>query len=62
VQDDERDGQPKAQRTDANVNKVQTLVRSHRRLGIRLIAEEMKMNNETVRQIITEDLGTRNFL
>jgi transposase len=46
VQDDPRSGQPKTHRTD-------------RRLGVRLIAEELNMNRETGRQIITEDLGMR---
>jgi hypothetical protein len=43
----------------ANVDRVRTLVRSDRRLGVRLIAEEMNMNRETMRQILTEDLGMR---
>jgi transposase len=59
VQDDPRSGQPKMQRTVANVDRVRTLVCSDRRLGVRLIAKELNMNRETVRQIITEDLGMR---
>jgi hypothetical protein len=59
VQDDPRSGHPKTQRTDANVDTVQTLVHSDRRLGVRLIAEELNMNRETVWQIITQDLGMR---
>ena len=47
VQDDPRIGQPKMQRTEANVDRVQTLVRSDRRLGMRVIAE-LNMNSETV--------------
>jgi len=61
VQDDPRSGQPKTQRTDANVARVRTLVRSDRRLGVRVIAEELNMNRETVRQIVKEDLGMRKF-
>jgi hypothetical protein len=57
VQDDPRSGRPKTHRTDANVNRVRTLVHSDRRLGVRLIAEELNMNRDTVRQILTEDLG-----
>jgi len=38
VQDDPRSGQPKTQRTDANVDIVRTLVRSDRRLSVRVIA------------------------
>jgi len=61
VQDDPRSGQPKTQRTDANVDRERTLVRSDRRLGVRVIAEELNMNRETVRQIVKEDLGMRKF-
>ena len=56
-----RSGQPKTQRTDANVDRVRTLVRSDRRLGVRVIAEELNMNRETVWQIVNEDLGMRKF-
>jgi len=59
VQDDPSSGQPKTQRTDANVGRVRTLVLSDRRLGVRVIAEELNMNREPVRQIVTEDLGLR---
>jgi hypothetical protein len=48
---DDPSGQPKMQRTDANVDRVQT---SDRRLGVRLIAEELNMKRETVQQIIME--------
>jgi hypothetical protein len=34
-------------------------VRSDRRLGVRVIAEELNMNRETVRQIVKEDLWMR---
>jgi hypothetical protein len=34
-------------------------VRSDQRSGVRLQAEELKINRETVRQIITDGLGTR---
>ena len=61
VQDDPRTGQPHTQRTDANVDKVRNLVRSDRRLGVRVISEELNMNREPVRQIVKEDLGMRKF-
>jgi uncharacterized membrane protein len=48
VQDDPRRKQQKTQRTDANVDRVRTLVRSDRRLGMRVIAEELNMTRETV--------------
>jgi hypothetical protein len=53
VQDDPRSGQPRTQRTDTDVDRVRTLVYSTRRLGVRLIAEELN-NRERVRQIITD--------
>jgi hypothetical protein len=43
VQDGPRSGQPKTQPTDANEDRVWTLARSDRRLGVRLIAEELDM-------------------
>jgi hypothetical protein len=51
--------QPKTQKTEANVSRVRTLVGSDQRLGLRVIAEELNMNRETVRQIVKEDLGMR---
>jgi len=44
VQDDSKSGHTKTQRKDTNVDKVRTLVRSDRRLGARVIAEEMNMS------------------
>jgi uncharacterized SAM-dependent methyltransferase len=52
-------GRQKHKNTDANVDRVRTFMRSDQRLGVRLIAEELNMNLETVRQIITEDLEIR---
>jgi histone-lysine N-methyltransferase SETMAR len=43
-------------KTDENVDKVRTLVRNDRRLSIRMIAEELNVDKETVRQILTENL------
>jgi len=59
VQDDPRSGQPKTHRTDANVDRGRAVLRSDRRLGVRVIAEELNINRETVRQIVKEDLGMR---
>jgi hypothetical protein len=59
VLNDTGSGQPKSQRTDANVDRVRTLVHSDQRLGTRLIAEELNMNKETLQQIITDDLEMR---
>jgi len=59
VQDDPRSGQPKTQRTDTNVDRVRTLVRSDRRICVIVIAEELNMNRETLKQIVKGDLGMR---
>jgi hypothetical protein len=48
VQDDPRTGQPKSQRTDANVDRVRTLVHSNGRLGVRLKAEELNMTQTSL--------------
>ena len=41
------------------MDRVRTLVRSDRILGVRVIAEALNMSRETVRQIVKEDLGMR---
>jgi DNA-directed RNA polymerase sigma subunit (sigma70/sigma32) len=56
VEDDERPGRPVTMKLDENVGKVRTLVRNYRRLSIRMIAEELNVDKETVRQILTENL------
>jgi ribosome maturation factor RimP len=57
VKDDEGIGRLKIHWTDENVEKVQKLVRSDRRLSARMTAEELNLARETVRKILTEDLG-----
>lgn len=44
-----------------NVEKVRTLVRSDRRLSVRMMAEELKLYRETVRKILSGDLGLRKW-
>jgi len=46
-------------RTDPNVDRLRTLVRPDRILSVRVIAEELNMIRETVRQIVKEDFGMR---
>jgi hypothetical protein len=41
VKDDERPGRPVRMKTEENVEKVRTFVSTDRRLGIRMIAEEL---------------------
>jgi hypothetical protein len=52
-------GSQKTQRTGGNVDRVRTLLRSDRRVGVRVIAEVLNMNSETVRQIVKKDLEMR---
>jgi hypothetical protein len=61
VQEDARSWQLKTRRTDANVDRVRTFVRSDRRLGTRLIAEGLDMNKETVRHYYGGFENKKNF-
>jgi hypothetical protein len=61
VKDDERSGRPRTHRTDENVEKVRKLVCADRPLSLRMTARKLNLHIETVRQILTEDLGERNF-
>jgi len=38
---------------------VRELVQSNRRLTVKMVADEVNMNRETVRLILTEELGMR---
>ena len=49
--------QPK--KTDDSVERVRSLVRSDRRLTLRIISSELNLNRFTVHQIITQDLDMR---
>ena len=59
VEDDRRSGRPSTSRTDENVESVRQKVRSNRCLTVRMIADELGMNSESIWKIITEDLGMR---
>lgn len=61
VKDDERSGRPRTRRTDENVKKVRKLVCTGRPLSLRMMARELHLHIDTVREIVTEDLGIRNF-
>jgi hypothetical protein len=58
VEDEQRSGRPSATRTGDNTARLE-LVRSDRRLTVRMIADKVNMNRETVRLILTEELGMR---
>ena len=46
-------------KTDDNVERVRALVRSDRRLTLRMISSELNLIRFTVHQILTQDLGMR---
>jgi len=59
VTDKERSRRPATSRTEENIAKVHQIVRENRRLTVRSIAEQVNINRETVRKILTEDLDMR---
>jgi len=59
VTDEERSGRPATSRTEENIAKVRQIVRQNRRLTVRSTAEQVNIDRETVREILTEDLGMR---
>ena len=46
-------------RTADNVERVKQMVRGDRQLTVRMIADELEINRDSVWKIITEDLGMR---
>jgi len=59
VEEDQRSRRPSGTRTGDNAAWVRELVRSDQRLRVKTIAGEMSMKWETVRLILTEELGMR---
>ena len=59
VEDDPKSGRPCTSTTDTNIEKVQQLVCSDRRLTIRIIANKVGMDKKTVRTILVDTLGMR---
>ena len=59
VEDEPRAGRPSTSKTDDNVERVRSLVRSDRRLTLRMISSELILNRFTVHQILTQDLDMR---
>ena len=57
VEDDPKSGRPSSARTDENIVRVNELVRSDRRLTVRMMAETLKMNLESVRSILGRGSG-----
>jgi len=59
VTDEKRSGRPATSRTEENITKVRQIVRENRRLTVRSIEEQVNIDRETVRKILTEDLDMR---
>nr|XP_045001723.1 protein GVQW3 isoform X1 [Jaculus jaculus] len=59
IRDDARSGRPITHRTDENIRKVKDLVCSNRQLTVRMMAEELNLDKETVRLILKENLNMR---
>ena len=59
VTDVERSGRPATSRTEENISKICQIVHENRQLTVRSIAEQVNINRETVRKILTEDLDMR---
>ena len=59
VENDPKSGRPCTSTTDTNIKKVRQLVRSDRRLTIRVIANKVGMDKKTVRTILVDTLGMR---
>ena len=59
VEDDPKTGRPSTTRTDKNIIRVKQLVRSDRRLTVRMISDELSLNREPVRTILLHNLGMR---
>jgi len=59
VTDEERSERPATSRTEENIAKVRQFLRENRRLTVRSIAEQVNIDRETVRKILTDDHDKR---
>ena len=59
MEDEPRAGRTSTSITDDNVERVRSLVRSDRRLTLRMISSELNLNRFTVHQFLTQDMDMR---
>ena len=59
IEDEPCSERPSTSKTDNNVEIVGALVRSDRRLTVRMIASELNLNHTTVHQILTDELAMK---
>ena len=57
VKDDAKSGRPSTARTDENVESVRRLLAEDRCTTLQMIADRLNIGKETVRRIVTKDLG-----
>ena len=57
VEDEARSARPCTSKTDENVTKMRALVKSDHRLTVRMIGSELNLNQQTVHDILTKELG-----
>ena len=56
MEDKPRSGRPFSSKTDENVEAVRQAVRGDRRLTVRMVAEQVRIDRQTVWQIIIEEI------
>jgi len=59
VEDEPHGRRPSTSKTDDNMERVRTVVRSDHRLMLRMVSSELNLNWFTVHQILTQDLDMR---
>jgi hypothetical protein len=59
VEDEPRSGRHASARTSRNVNRVRDFTCQGQRLTIRMIADELNINECMIHQIVTQDLNVR---
>uniref|UniRef100_A0A3Q3W567 Uncharacterized protein n=1 Tax=Mola mola TaxID=94237 RepID=A0A3Q3W567_MOLML len=57
VQDDEHSGNPCTSKHSENIQQIEQIVRNDRQLNVRMIAEMVSIDKETVQQILHENLN-----
>ena len=59
VEDEPHTGRPSTSKTNDNVERVRSLVRSDRQMTLRMISSELNLNRFTIHKILTQDLDIR---
>jgi hypothetical protein len=59
VTGEERSGRPATSRTEENIAKVRQIMRENRHMAVMSITEQVNIDRETVKKILTEDFNMR---